>query len=330
MFAALEGSRAGSAGAGAARAACRRWWSTLTPARVSLYPRSRGGGLPFHWTSRFPGLRTLDLGRCLNADDTWLAALTSLSSLTSLSVRGSERVTWIGIQHLARSNLASVLVHLDLSECRRVNDTASGDLCRLSSLGSLSLGRCRGISDASVAELAALPALAHLDLGACPKVTDSGVEALCCSASGLTSLLLTNCRGVTDEGAGRLGALPALTHLDVSGCSIHGSALELLPPSLTSLHLRGLNGAGDSSVALLRSARRLRDLDLTHCAVTDAGMELLAAGFTGLCDLSLAQCCHVTDSGFLCLAPLRVGCSLPLAFQLFRRPPPPPPPPPPL
>lgn len=198
IFELLEGSVESSAGAGAARATCRHWCHILTPRRLSLYPRSRGGALPHRWTESFPQIRTLDLGRCLNADDSWLISITRLSCLSSLSIRGSERVTSIGMSAL--EPLAESLTSLDLTGCRRIGDQALVAVAALTGLASLSLSGCRTLSDAGVARLAAeLPALSRLEAAMCPKLTDTALEALS-RAKAIKELLLPGCRQVTDTG----------------------------------------------------------------------------------------------------------------------------------
>lgn len=104
----------------------------------------------------------------------------------------------------------------------------------------------------------------------------------------------------------QLKALRCLRLLDVSGCSVKGDALGMLPPCLTGLHLRGCAEVDDARLGLLGSAPRLETLEIAGCAVTDRGLEHLGKSFTSLVSLSLAHCRGITDNGLRLLRPIRV------------------------
>ena len=106
---------------------------------------------------------------------------------------------------------------------RVMNDEAVGMLVRrfpaVTSLQFMWLGwHGHEVTDEGVQEVCSLlPALTTLDLSSCREVTDEGVRAVS-TVPALTSLNLFYCLRVTNEGVLALSSLPALTHLDLCYC----------------------------------------------------------------------------------------------------------------
>lgn len=113
----------------------------------------------------------------------------------------------------------------------------------------------------------------------------------------ITSLGLSGCKEVTDEGVRHLARLPSLRHLDLSGTGITDAGLQTLRdlPQLRTISLAGTRvtdegigalahcdelehvnlaatGAGDGALRVLAGKRKLHHLVI---ALTDAGLPLL-------------------------------------------------------
>lgn len=297
MFHCLEWRPEGSKAAGSARLVCCRWHRTLTAERQSLFPRSRQHAMPRDWAARFPALRAVDMRRCTNTRDSWMAALARLP-LTELNLAGSECLTAHGLSALLP--LERSLTSLDVTDCHRVDDGALGALLQLSALRSLSIAGCRNVTDDGVSRLSALSSLRALDASRCRKLTDATPAAL----SGLTrlaALRLAYVSRVSDAGLWHLRALSSLRELSLSGCtSISRDGLACLPASLETLLLRGCPKVDDcclSNPTVIAAAGRITALELSGDPVTAAGLHALSQRFTRLTDLALMQCASVSDSG---------------------------------
>jgi hypothetical protein len=91
--------------------------------------------------------------------------------------------------------------------------------------------------------------------------------------SGLESLSLADCRGISDAGLGPLGRLRRLRHLDLSGCAV-----------------------ADAGMPPLSGLAALEDLGLARTQVTDGGLAYLSA-LHGLKKLRLDGCGAIRGSG---------------------------------
>ena len=118
----------------------------------------------------------------------------------------------------------------------------------------------------------------------------------------LTSLGLSGCKGVTDEGVRHLARLPALQHLDLSGTSITDAGLSVLRhlPRLRTISLAWTR-VTDAGAAALAHCEEIEHVDLAATAAGDGALRALA-GKPALRRLVIA----LTDAGLPLLHDLPV------------------------
>ena len=250
---------------------------------------------------------TLDLGglrlTLLEADV--VAALTSLTSLTSLDLEGNE-IGPDGAQALqGLTGLTSLT--LGINTIGAEGAQALKGLTRLTYLG---LWNCK-IGDRGVQALAGLTSLTSLHLGD-NDISDEGTWAL----RGLTNLtelsLWKNAIGA--NGAQALKGLTALTNLDMAGNEIGSDGAQVLKglTALTWLNLDD-NNIGDDGVWALQGLTNLIRLELSGNTISDNGPRALA-GLTALASLDLSGN-EIGDDGAQALTALTSLTSLDLRIN---------------
>jgi hypothetical protein len=91
----------------------------------------------------------------------------------------------------------------------------------------------------------------------------------------LRFLDLSENRNVTNSGLARLKALPQLTGLNLSSCTLNNSGLEHLQslPNLTNLNVSFCNRLSDASLKTFESMRKLEYVDMQGClSITKGGI----------------------------------------------------------
>ena len=194
------------------------------------------------------------------------AALSHLSCLESLSMRGCKQITGEGFRHLSglrslvMSSCDSVvdasfghlkgLSSLDISRCTQLTDAALQHLSG-SSLASLTMIGCSqaGLSDAAFSNLRGLR---HLNMSACSQLSDSAFAHL----RGLQSLVMRLCPqpAISDAAFSNLSGIQAL---DLSFCtqsSISDEAFRHLL-AIKSLQVDAPRAAGPLCAAVLASLK---------------------------------------------------------------------------
>lgn len=97
--------------------------------------------------------------------------------------------------------------------------------CRLSNLKSLKLAGS-SVTDAGIQTIVrVLPKLSMLDLSQCYPITDNGVESLT-QISGLSTLQLSGCTGISEQSLKLLGKCKNLTYLDLRHTKLTKSAIN--------------------------------------------------------------------------------------------------------
>ena len=130
-------------------------------------------------------------------------------------------------------------------------------------------------------ELEAGPGLMRLPVGGEFSVrgrnlNDETLQQLIADITGfreIVSLNLAECRNVTNEGIQYLKAIPHLTELNLSSCSLTDSGLNELKPlsRLQRLNLSYCNRITNLGLRNLRNLRRLEFLDLQGCVKINMG-----------------------------------------------------------
>ncbi|KAL6764340.1 hypothetical protein V8C86DRAFT_1583154 [Haematococcus lacustris] len=210
-----------------------------------------------------------------------------LPTLTALDAQGCCK--------LQSADLAgcSSLSSLDMSLCGTLQQQvltslsqAQLSLTTLSLSGSLSMAGCSQVHTNSLRLLAALPALTDLDLSF-NDITE--VDVLAAAVPHLTRLNLAACcllapdslmQLLPGRGAGR--GLPALVHLDVSGCALKPHHVAGLMGHITQLTALIMNGCPGVTNTLW--------LDLQHQQQQQPGQQQQQQQGSQLTSLSLACC----------------------------------------
>lgn len=110
-------------------------------------------------------------------------------------------------------------------------------------------------------------------------IDDEALDALVKAVGSLptlTTLNLAENRNVTDLGLSRLTALPGLTHLNLSSCSITNQGLTHLAAlkKLEHLNISYCNRISDEGLRSLKPLNRLTYLDIQRCVKTShAGVK---------------------------------------------------------
>jgi hypothetical protein len=160
---------------------------------------------------------------------------------------------------------------------------------KLPRLRCLDLTKCREVTDEGLAAaLNSHPTLTSLTLSLCYGVTDECMRRVSSSLPMLTSLDLSECRGLSDAGVLQVRELPALTAVNLSGCSVTDKGVRAVCelPALTSLDLAWCSNVTDIGMrAALQSLERRGGPE-----PTDKRMPALSA-------LILTDCFNVTALG---------------------------------
>eukprot|EP00198_Chlamydomonas_reinhardtii_P007561 XP_001696898.1 predicted protein [Chlamydomonas reinhardtii] len=144
------------------------------------------------------------------------------------------------------------------------------------------------VCDEALGAVASTSSLRVLRLDHCSAITAQGVQTLCSGA--LTELQELTLRSAGDIGDGAAlsaaGALPRLTHLDLSWCHcVRGDAIAACARRLKRLTLHGCELV-DS--AMCQGLEALEELDVAFTRVCDVGLMALAAHSPNLRRLVLA------------------------------------------
>jgi Leucine Rich repeat len=223
--------------------------------------------------------------------------MNSNNNLTTLDLRGSQRLTDRGLLQLAHCGLSRLHVArldhchmlqgrgllclaashrtlhtLSLAHCRRLTDEAVVNISHIYSLQALSLEGCRCLTDRALAAMADLYHLTKLDLSQCDLITDRGLEMLQ-HLRLLQELSLGWCRQITDAGIDALtlhdGRAQNVKILRLARCTaLTDVSLEHLQ-RLRALQELNLNGCSNmSSAALGQTLEKLPEmttLDVSYC-----------------------------------------------------------------
>mmetsp|Transcript_13749 Transcript_13749/g.21014 ORF Transcript_13749/g.21014 Transcript_13749/m.21014 type:complete len:879 (-) Transcript_13749:1467-4103(-) len=215
------------------------------------------------------------------------------SNLTSLDLRGSQRLTDRGLLQLHSLHTLEVarldhchsivgkgliafassyrLRTLSLANCRRLSDEAIINVSHLKSLETLSLDGCRCLTDRSLEAISNLVNMQKLDLSQCDLITDEGLENLN-ALSLIEELSLGWCRSITDDGIETLVSQPMrrelLKVLRLARCPITDVGVGYVGrlKALQELDLNGCTRIGSAALGeTLGQLLKLTSLDVSYC-----------------------------------------------------------------
>lgn len=183
---------------------------------------------------RQPKVLILDWCKITKEQLSWL--LVRLPQSKALSLQGCP---WSTVSCL-RSCVCPMLTSLNLSFVPTMDDAALQHIlsppldhrpglldlaCRLSNLKSLKLAGSN-VTDIGIQIIVrVLPKLSMLDLSQCYPITDNGVESLT-QISGLSTLQLSGCTGISEQSLKMLGKCKSLTYLDLRHTKLTKSSIN--------------------------------------------------------------------------------------------------------
>lgn len=246
-----------------------------------------------------------------NFNDEFLAQLSELKKLTSITVQNSD----ISVETLKMFATYPELVSLDLRRNLKL-DNASMDVIKtfpkleklyvlynkLSNVGMNRISKAEtlkvvdargcndgsGVSDSAVRYLVKLPKLEELYFRF--EISDAGVEHLK-SSSTIKFVELQDCDMLTDAAAAHFTAIPSLTGLRIFRCKSFGDAgvQGIAGMKLERLELRDLNVGNDGIRALKDlGAETLKSVELSELpSVDEAGLNELLGAWKSPTTLSL-------------------------------------------
>lgn len=264
-------------------------------------------------------LMSLDLSGCVLLSDHSIVALGQLCrKLRRLNLKALNRVTEEGassithncwdleylcfedMYHLTDSafvfdfavdgrraveaNMLACVTDINLHDCNKLTDTAVDHIMkRACHIRTLNLAGCGNLTDMSCSFIVKDPvagsrrgaSLTSLNLSYCLRITDQGIARLVASLSCLRYINLAGCVQLTDQGVFTL----------VSTCTRLQEVVFAQCKQLT-----------DKSMCYLADYLWVEDLDLSHCnKMTDDGIEVIALEFAGLRSVRLKRCIRLTE-----------------------------------
>lgn len=243
---------------------------------------------------RSPNLTELNLLESRRLTQDGVALLSPLTRLTSLHLDTCENLTDSGVKSLKELPLRS----LALSNCSQITDTGIKNITEFKNLQHLLLSQNKKLTGNCLHTLSTLSNLHSLTLNDWPHFTDDDLEKLVRYLPGITSLNLSGCRQLTDQGIAHLTLLTQLKSLNLSGCDkLSSTGLKHLS---TLTHLEELNVSHCYNVTdeCLQSlnALPLKRLYLNHCyKLTDNGLRHMAC--LPLETLDVSNCSQLTGKG---------------------------------
>ena len=148
----------------------------------------------FRYLTALPALKNANLGETDGLDDSALASIGKIKTLTRLDL-GDAAITSAGVAHLTG---LKDLTFLSLAFARQVNDDAMPHITQLQNLESLFLSGTAVTND-GLAQLAKLPKLQEVRLGGMPELSNAGLLNLKDNKS-LKTIVIGKKHKVTPEG----------------------------------------------------------------------------------------------------------------------------------
>ncbi|CAN7018019.1 hypothetical protein Bca4012_033208 [Brassica carinata] len=249
------------------------------------------------------------------ATDVRLAAIAvgtaGRGGLGKLSVRGSDKVSDLGLRSIGRS--CPSLGSLSLCSLSAVTDIGLLEIAEgCPQLEKLDLSRCPAITDKGLVAIAkSCPNLSELTLEACSNIGDEGLQAVARSCSKLKSVSIKNCPLVRDQGIAALlsNTTCSLTKLKLQMVNVTDVSLAVVGHyglSVTELVLAGLSHVTEKGFWVMGNGiglQKLNSLTITACqGVTDTGLESVGKGCPNMKKALISKSPLLSDNGLVSFA----------------------------
>ncbi|RHY34943.1 hypothetical protein DYB32_000562 [Aphanomyces invadans] len=232
-------------------------------------------------------------------------------SMCTLSLRcgALESLNAGGISHLTDDVLIAIsktcpnLKALTMDRCPLITDDGVVALEKCHDLREAVFSHCARITDDSLLSLATHPRLARLELAFCLQLSDFVSLSNLPASVTLTSLDISGCRRLTDDGIMAIGTrCPKLT------CALTHHCLDLAHLNVQDLHLLTdkvftFDQEGDGRTVVAKTLlTKLETIVLADCkTLTDTGIAYLMHRARHLRSMDASGCFHLTDQGLRCI-----------------------------
>ncbi|XP_032895236.1 dynein regulatory complex subunit 6 [Amblyraja radiata] len=248
----------------------------------------------------YSNLTTVSLLASPHISDSAVRALSQGNKLTVFKTEGNKRLTDISFKTFGTS--CPNLKHIYVSDCPKITDNSLKFISSLKDIVVLNISDCISITDLGVRtflEGQSGSKLRELNLSNCILITDLTILKIVQRCSSLSHLRIRFCVHLTDNGMEWLGNLLAITHIDLTGTSVHEQGMSGLSNNhkireLTVAHCSGITDNGLQK--FYHKMANLEYLDVSHClSVTDQSVKTLAFCCRRLISLNISGCPKITD-----------------------------------
>ncbi|XP_006822465.2 F-box and leucine-rich repeat protein 13-like [Saccoglossus kowalevskii] len=251
-------------------------------------------------TSKCHNIRSMSLLGTPHLSDSAIKTLALNRRLQKIRMEGNNRISDLGIKHLAK--YCHDLRHVYLSDCPRLTDTALKSLSNCRNVSVLNIADCVRISDSGVRQMVEGPSgpkIRELNLTNCVRVSDVSILRIMQKCHNLSYASFCFCEHITDAGVELLGSMPSLMSVDISGCNVTDSGLASLGNNPRLLDVTIAECYQITDLGIQKFAQQCRDLerlDVSHCSsLTDSAIKNLAFCCRRLVVLNLTGCQLLTD-----------------------------------
>ncbi|XP_033647170.1 dynein regulatory complex subunit 6-like isoform X3 [Asterias rubens] len=250
--------------------------------------------------SKCHNIRNISFLLTPNITDVAFKAIAQHRKLQTIRVEGNTKLSDATFKYIGR--YCADLRHVFVIDCPRVTDASLKSLAQCRNINVLNVADCIRISDNGVRSLVEGPSgpkIREMNLTNCVRVSDVSIIKIMQKCYSLVYGTFCFSEHITDGGAEMLGNLPALSSLDISGCSITDTGLGALGnnPRLRDVTLSECYQITDLGVQkFAQQCKDLERLDLSHCTqLTDGAIKNLAFCCRRLTVLNIAGCKNLTD-----------------------------------
>ncbi|EKX44552.1 hypothetical protein GUITHDRAFT_72182 [Guillardia theta CCMP2712] len=222
-----------------------------------------------------------------------------------------EYINFAGCSKLTNRTVFSIVAHgnititsLILNRCPWLKDDAIiliTSACQ--NLWQLGVSQCSGLTSEGLRAISFSKSLRTLDLSLNSALTDEVLAAIIDSLALLSSLDVSGCENISDEGVSNIRRVRNLSSLDLSGnMTLTDRSLVVLAsecPQLISLKCMMLPNISSKTVQTIATyCSSLEDVDLSYVSLLDdIGLRMLVRRCGGLKVLNLAWCESLTPRG---------------------------------